>query len=185
MAAKRGKAGKKTAKKAAGSKRAAGAKRTTAKKKAPAKRGAAAKKTVHAAPLSTLDHIGIPVSDYAKSKAFYTAALAPLGIALVMEFGPAGGFGVNRKPDFWIGEGHPHPGGYWLPQLKAGAAPVHVAFIAEDRAAVYAFFAAAIAAGGVDHGGPGLRPDYHPGYYGAFVLDPDGHNVEAVHHTFG
>jgi catechol 2,3-dioxygenase-like lactoylglutathione lyase family enzyme len=185
MAAKRGKTAKKKVKKAAGSKRAAGAKRTTAKKKAPAKRRAAAKKTVQAAPVATLDHIGIPVSDYAKSKAFYTAALAPLGIDFVMEFGTSGGFGANRKPDFWIGEGHPHPGGYWLPQHKAGAAPVHVAFVAKDRAAVDAFFAAAIGAGGIDNGPPGLRPDYHAGYYGAFVLDPDGHNVEAVHHTMG
>ncbi len=185
MAAKRGKAAKKTAKKAAGSKRAAGAKRAPAKKKAPAKRRAAAKRTVHAAPIPSLDHIGIPVSDYARSKAFYEAALAPLGIGFVMEFGTSGGFGRGGKPDFWIGEGHPHPGGYWLPQHKAGAAPVHIAFAAQDRAAVDAFFAAAIAAGGVDNGGPGLRPDYHPGYYGAFVLDPDGHNIEAVHHTFG
>jgi catechol 2,3-dioxygenase-like lactoylglutathione lyase family enzyme len=132
-----------------------------------------------------LDHIGIPCSSYEKSKAFYTAALAPLGVRLVMEFGTSVGFGAGDKPDFWIGEGHPHSGGYWRAEHRAGAAPVHVAFVAKDRAAVDAFHAAAIAAGGIDNGAPGLRTEYHAGYYGAFVLDPDGHNIEAVHHTFG
>ena len=123
-----------------------------------------------------LDHIGIPVSDFARAKAFYTQALAPLGISAVMEVtaemtgnGAAAGFGRGRKPDFWIGEDD-----------RVGR--THVAFAAQSRAEVDAFYAAAIAAGGRDNGPPGLRPHYHPDYYGAFVLDPDGHNVEAVCH---
>jgi catechol 2,3-dioxygenase-like lactoylglutathione lyase family enzyme len=124
-----------------------------------------------------LDHTGFPVSDYKRSKAFYEKALAPLGYVLVMEVQqdqndtPAAGFGANGKPDFWIGgEGGLNK-------------PIHVAFAAEDRAAVDAFHGAAIAAGGKDNGAPGLRLHYHPNYYGAFVLDPDGHNIEAVCHT--
>jgi catechol 2,3-dioxygenase-like lactoylglutathione lyase family enzyme len=126
-----------------------------------------------------IDHVGFPVSDYARSKAFYAQALAPLGYTLIMEVtakqtesgSPAAGFGRNGKPDFWIGG----EGG-----LKG---ILHVAIVADDRAAVDAFHRAALAAGGKDNGAPGLRPHYHPGYYGAFVLDPDGHNVEAVCHT--
>jgi catechol 2,3-dioxygenase-like lactoylglutathione lyase family enzyme len=124
-----------------------------------------------------IDHIGFPVADYARSKAFYTAALAPLGYALVMEVqqhendAPAAGFGANGKPDLWIGG----EGGL--------NGRVHIALTAKDRAAVDAFYRAALAAGGKDNGAPGLRPQYHPNYYGAFVLDPDGHNVEAVCHT--
>jgi catechol 2,3-dioxygenase-like lactoylglutathione lyase family enzyme len=126
-----------------------------------------------------IDHIGFPVSDYAQSKAFYTQALAPLGHGLVMEVGahqtesqaPAAGFGAGGKPDFWIGgEG----------KLDK---PVHVALLAKDRATVDAFYRAALAAGGKDNGAPGLRPHYHHNYYGAFVLDPDGHNIEAVCHA--
>jgi catechol 2,3-dioxygenase-like lactoylglutathione lyase family enzyme len=128
-----------------------------------------------------LDHIGFPVSDYERAKAFYTAAPAPLGYTLVMEVGgdvtesdfPAAGFGANGKPDFWIGG----EGGI--------NRPLHVAIVAKDRATVDAFHAAALAAGGRDNGPPGLRPHYHPHYYGAFVLDPDGHNIEAVCHTPG
>jgi len=123
-----------------------------------------------------LDHIGIPVSDYARAKAFYTRALAPLGIAVVMEVtaemtgeGASAGFGRGRKPDFWIGEDD---------RIER----THVAFAAASRAEVDAFHAAALAAGGRDNGAPGLRPHYHPDYYGAFVLDPDGHNIEAVCH---
>jgi len=123
-----------------------------------------------------IDHVGFPVSDYARAKAFYLAALAPLGYALVMEVEqegngqPAAGFGVDGKPDFWIGgEG-------------ALNKPLHVAIATKDRAAVDAFHRAAIAAGGKDNGAPGLRPHYHANYYGAFVLDPDGHNIEAVCH---
>ena len=117
-----------------------------------------------------IDHIILTVSDYAASKAFYLAALAPLGYEVIMEFGPAGGFGVAGKPDFWIRQAEPvRP-------------PVHVAFSSGDRATVDRFWEAAIAAGGRDNGPPGLRPDYHPNYYGAFVFDPDGNNIEAVCH---
>ena len=114
-----------------------------------------------------------------RSKAFYAQALAPLGYALIMEVGaqqtesghPAAGFGAGGKPDFWIGgEG----------KLEK---PLHVAIVAKDRSTVDAFHRAALAAGGKDNGAPGLRPQYHPNYYGAFVLDPDGHNIEAVCHA--
>jgi catechol 2,3-dioxygenase-like lactoylglutathione lyase family enzyme len=123
-----------------------------------------------------LDHMGFGVSDYARSRKFYELALAPLGIAVVMEVTPeqtgghaAAGFGKDRKPFFWIGQGDV-------------SGNVHVAFAAESRADVDAFYRAAIAAGARDNGAPGLRPHYHPNYYGAFVLDPDGHNIEAVCH---
>jgi catechol 2,3-dioxygenase-like lactoylglutathione lyase family enzyme len=124
-----------------------------------------------------LDHICISIADYARSKAFYEKALAPLGVVAVMEFGQACGFGRDGKPDFWIGQGVTS---YQKPEQLAPITPLHVCFVARSRAEVDAFYAAAIAAGGRDHGAPGLRPEYHPGYYGAFVLDPDGHNVEAV-----
>lgn len=124
-----------------------------------------------------IDHIGLTVSDVAKSKAFYTRALAPLGYALMLEFPAAvtgdtdvAGLGVPPKPDFWIVGGKPN------------APPVHIAFRAASRAVVDAFFKAALAAGGSDNGAPGIRAHYHPDYYGAFVLDPDGHNIEAVCH---
>lgn len=126
-----------------------------------------------------IDHIGFPVSDYARSKSFYEKALAPLGYTLIMEVPgetnasgyPAAGFGIDGKPDFWIGgEG----------KLEK---PLHVAITANDRASVDAFYRAALAAGGKDNGPPGLRPQYHPNYYGAFVFDPDGHNIEAVCHA--
>jgi catechol 2,3-dioxygenase-like lactoylglutathione lyase family enzyme len=126
-----------------------------------------------------IDHIGIPVSDYARAKAFYERALAPLGYTLIMEVqqranaAAAAGFGFQGKPDFWIGgEG----GLNWR---------VHIALVAKDRTTVDAFHKAALAAGGTDNGAPGLRPEYHPNYYGAFVLDPDGHNIEAVCHGPG
>lgn len=118
-----------------------------------------------------IDHTGVAVSNFAKSKAFYAAALAPLGYAVLMEFEQFAGFGIAPKPDFWIGEGTPN------------VPPIHVAFRAESRGQVDAFHKAALAAGGRDHGAPGLREHYHPNYYGAFVLDPDGHNIEAVCHT--
>lgn len=126
--------------------------------------------------MSILDHIGFAVSDYPKSRAFYEKALAPLGFKVLMEVtaemtGGAAycGFGKD-KPDFWIGEG------------KAPGKPIHVAFAASSRELVNAFYQAAIAAGGTDNGAPGLRPQYHEHYYGAFVLDPDGLNIEAVCH---
>jgi catechol 2,3-dioxygenase-like lactoylglutathione lyase family enzyme len=123
-----------------------------------------------------IDHIGFSVSNYERAKAFYGQALAPLDYNLIMEVPaekteagfPAAGFGAGRKPDFWIaGEG----------KLER---PVHIAIVAKDRAAVDAFYRAAMAAGGKDNGAPGLRPHYQPDYYAAFVLDPDGHNIEAM-----
>jgi catechol 2,3-dioxygenase-like lactoylglutathione lyase family enzyme len=130
--------------------------------------------------MSSLDHIGINATDYTRTKAFYEKALAPLGITLVMEYGNAAGFGRNKKPDFWIGEGATR---FQKPEQLAPITPVHVCFAARTRAEVDAFYQAAIAAGGRDNGKPGVRAEYHPNYYGAFVIDPDGHNVEAAVHT--
>jgi catechol 2,3-dioxygenase-like lactoylglutathione lyase family enzyme len=123
-----------------------------------------------------LDHVGIAVADYERSKAFYEQALAPLGITLLMEFGgAAAGFGKEGKgrPSFFI-EAHGEP----------ARGRLHIALGAENHAQVDAFHAAALEAGGTDNGAPGLRW-YHPDYYGAYVLDPDGHNVEAVCHWPG
>jgi catechol 2,3-dioxygenase-like lactoylglutathione lyase family enzyme len=122
-----------------------------------------------------LDHIGIAVTDLARKLAFYDRALAPLGIIRAMQFPDeanptAVGYGRIGKPFFWVGAS------------SAPSGPIHVAFAASDQAQVRVFHAAALAAGGTDNGPPGLRPEYHPTYYGAFVLDPDGNNVEAVHH---
>ena len=126
-----------------------------------------------------LDHIGIAISDFERSKTFYDCALAPLGIGLVMAVTaeqtgdhPAAGYGSDGKPYFWFG---------------GGKAPghAHIAFVTDARAKVDAFYKAALAAGGTDNGAPGLRPHYHKDYYGAFVLDPDGHNIEAVCHLAG
>ena len=117
-----------------------------------------------------LDHLIITVSDFEASKAFYLEALRPLSYGVVMEFGRAVGLGVGKKPDFFIREG------------TAVTPAIHIAFASHDRASVDRFYEAAIAAGGEDNGGPGLRPDYHPNYYGAFVFDPDGHNIEVVCH---
>ena len=118
-----------------------------------------------------LDHVGLTVSNLARSQAFYAAALAPLGVTVLVRGEGYAGLGSER-PRFWITEGIPSP----------SSPRTHVAFAAVTRLEVDAFWHAAIAAGGVDHGPPGLRPQYHPHYYGAFVLDPDGHNVEAVCH---
>jgi catechol 2,3-dioxygenase-like lactoylglutathione lyase family enzyme len=119
-----------------------------------------------------LDHVGFSVSDYDRSKAFYEQALAPLGLALLMEPVPGvGGFGEDQKPYFWIGARGP-----------ASQSELHVAFAAESREIVDAFHAAALDAGAIDNGAPGVREVYHPTYYGAYVLDPDGNNVEAVCH---
>lgn len=125
-----------------------------------------------------IDHIGLSVSDFEAAKKFYAAALAPLRIGIIMEFPasvtgdhPVAGLGADGKPFLWIsggGKTSPH---------------THIAIRAESRAQVDAFFNAAIAAGGKDNGGPGLREMYHPNYYGAFVLDSDGHNIEAVCHA--
>jgi len=114
------------------------------------------------------DHVALPVRDIARSRAFYERALRPFGVKVVES--PSGlGFALGDQ-DFWIGEG----------DVAAGS--VHIAFAAPDRETVDAFHAAAVEAGGVDNGRPGLRPRYHSGYYAAFVLDPDGNNVEAVFH---
>jgi catechol 2,3-dioxygenase-like lactoylglutathione lyase family enzyme len=118
---------------------------------------------------SVIDHINIGVSDLGRSRAFYERALAPLGIAVVMEHRAGVGLGDHGKPYFWISD-------------RARSAPLHVAFASPDRATVDAFHAEALAAGGRDNGPAGLRPQYHPSYYGAFALDPDGNNVEAVCH---
>lgn len=129
--------------------------------------------------MSLVDHVSLFVSDYERSKAFYLRVLEPLGARLIMEYGRAAGFGHDRKPDFWIAEG---PASFQTAGDLSPITPVHLAFVARSRAQVDAFYAAAIAAGGRDFGAPGLRPEYHAQYYGAFVLDPDGHNVEAVVH---
>ncbi len=129
--------------------------------------------------MAVLDHITLVVSDYARSKAFYEKALAPLGIVPIMEFGPGCGFGFRGKPVFWIGVG---PASFHTPEQLKIITPMHVAFTAKNRAEVDAFHRAAMAAGGKDFGAPGLRPEYHANYYGAFVLDPDGHDIEAVFH---
>lgn len=117
------------------------------------------------------DHVGITVRDLDRSRAFYAAALAPLGIRELMEFEGATAFGRDQ-PQFWIMQGD-----------AAQSTPrTHVAFAATGRLEVDTFHRAALGAGGVDHGAPGLRPHYHENYYGAFVLDPDGNNIEAVCH---
>jgi catechol 2,3-dioxygenase-like lactoylglutathione lyase family enzyme len=123
-----------------------------------------------------IDHIGLTVRDVGGSTEFYLQCLAPLGYGIVMEVSaedtgnePAVG-GASGKPSFWIGGG------------SSASGPLHVAFVAESRAAVDAFYRAAMAAGGKDNGPPGLRPHYHATYDGAFVLDPNGNNVEAVRH---
>ncbi len=120
-----------------------------------------------------LDHVSLPASDLERSKRFYEEALSPLGYKLIMEHHISGvGFGQSDKPDFWIRQG-------------ALGAAVHVAFASDDRTTVDAFHKGAIAAGGSDNGRPGLRPEYHSTYYGAYVLDPDGNNIEAVCHGAG
>ena len=127
-----------------------------------------------------IDHISLRVRNVDASKAFYEAALAPLGYSTIMAFPGAVGLGRDGKPDFWIGAGDAD---YWPAGSGVGRSPIHVAIAADNRAAVDAFYAAAIAAGAQDHGAPGMRPHYHPGYYGAFVIDPDGNNLEAVCHN--
>ena len=115
-----------------------------------------------------IDHMGFAVADMARSKAFYEAALAPLGLRLIRSGDAWAAFGAGAHTEFWIGTYGPPPG------------RVHFAFVANDRAAVDAFYAAAIKTGGRDNGPPGIRANYHANYYAAFVIDPDGHNVEAV-----
>jgi catechol 2,3-dioxygenase-like lactoylglutathione lyase family enzyme len=130
-----------------------------------------------------IDHMGIQVRDYEKSKAFYLKALGPLGYSVIVEFGrdevpelkddKVCGLGEKQKPDFWLAVG------------QTPTSPQHLAFRAESRAIVDAFYKAALAAGGKSNGEPGVRPQYHPNYYGAFVIDINGHNLEAVCHDPG
>jgi catechol 2,3-dioxygenase-like lactoylglutathione lyase family enzyme len=120
-----------------------------------------------------LDHITITVADMGRAMAFYDAVLATLGIERMMSGEGFAGYGADGRPFFWLGGG-------W-----GNAGYAHVAFTTKDRETVDAFYAAAMAAGGRDNGPPGVRAHYHPTYYGAFVLDPDGHNIEAVCHTPG
>ena len=118
-----------------------------------------------------IDHVTANVADVETAKQFYSQALAPLGYSVQAEFPGAAGFGTGEGiPDFWISSTD-----------ERGA--THIALNASDRAAVDAFHEAAIAAGAKDNGAPGIRAHYHPNYYGAFVLDPDGHNIEAVCHA--
>ena len=118
-----------------------------------------------------IDHVSIKTADQTASRRFYERALAPLGYEVMMEFQDGDVVGMGRgKPDFWFSVGE-------------SSGPIHLAFSADDRRTVDAFHAAALAAGGRDHGAPGIREHYHPSYYGAFVLDPDGNNVELVNHN--
>ena len=124
-----------------------------------------------------IDHIGFGVSNYDDAKRFYSEALGALGIVVVMEVGQektsdrACGFGRAGKPEFWIGE------------EGKSAPPLHIAFVATTRTEVDGFYKAALNAGAKDNGAPGVRAHYHPNYYAAFVLDRDGHNIEAVCHS--
>jgi catechol 2,3-dioxygenase-like lactoylglutathione lyase family enzyme len=118
-----------------------------------------------------IDHLTLRVRDYAKSKAFYLSALKPLGYEQIAEWEGFAGLGVKGKPDLWIAAAE-----------KRKYDQLHLAFRAPNRKAVHAFYEAAIKAGAKDNGGPGTRKDYHPNYYGAFVIDPDGHNLEACCH---
>ena len=132
-----------------------------------------------------LDHVNIRVADYDRSKTFYEAALAPLGYTLAMESASGAGFRREFIPDFWIKQGEPTSFGAQADPAAlpgCGGPAVHVAFASDDRNTVDAFYRAALAAGARDNGAPGLRPNYHPNYYSAFVLDPDGYNIEAVCH---
>lgn len=121
-----------------------------------------------------LDHVTLPVSDWERSRDFYVAALGPLGYEVLMEFPDMKvvGMSADQKADFWLNGG-------------GVGKPTHVAFAASDERAIQAFYDAALAAGGKDNGAPGPRKEYSPGYYAAFVLDPDGNNIEAVMHTYG
>ena len=116
------------------------------------------------------DHIGVGVTDLRASKAFFLKALSPLGVGVVMEFPEAVGLGQEQKPSFWLAATDGVP------------LPIHIAFVANDRRQVDEFYRQALAAGGKDNGPPGIRAHYHPDYYGAFVIGPDGHNVEVVCH---
>jgi len=120
-----------------------------------------------------LDHVSIQCTDVAASAAFYDAVLGTLGGGRIMDFGQFIGYGIGGKPDFWIG----------TQTTGEGFRESHIAFVASDRATVRAFFDAAVAAGAEVLHEPRVWPEYHPDYYGAFVRDPDGNNVEAVCHS--
>ncbi|MGD0679932.1 MAG: VOC family protein [Polyangiaceae bacterium] len=127
-----------------------------------------------------IDHIVLTVQNVDQSKALYLKALKPLGYGLVKEYPGGAGFRADGQPSFWIGDARP---GYWTDAHGVSKSPTHVALQAPSRAAVRAFHAAALEAGGKDYGTPGIRASYHPNYYGAFVLDPDGNNLGAVINT--
>jgi catechol 2,3-dioxygenase-like lactoylglutathione lyase family enzyme len=116
-----------------------------------------------------IDHLTLTVRDLGRSKDFYREVLEPLGYGLAMEFDGTCGFGAEGKPSLWLGEGE-------------ASSPLHLAFLARDRPSIDLFHLAALKAGGKDNGPPGVRAHYHPNYYAAFVIDPDGHNIEAVCH---
>lgn len=124
-----------------------------------------------------IDHTGLSVSDFEHARTFYDAALAPLGASHLFTVPPEHTSGARV-----IGYGQDRPQ-FWLDDGGAQTPPIHMAFSAQTRAQVDAFHAAALVAGGTDNGAPGLRPHYHENYYGAFVLDPDGNNIEAVCHA--
>lgn len=117
-----------------------------------------------------IDHLGIKVSNYKESRDFYSKVLDPLGYTLVMEIMGYAGFGVDKKGEFWMSE------------ADTPISPIHISFLADKREQVDDFYKTAIEAGGKDNGAPGIRTIYHPDYYGAFVIGPDGHNIEAVCH---
>ena len=132
-----------------------------------------------------LDHVSIRVADYVRSRKFYEAALAPLGYTLAMETAEGAGFRRGHIPSFWVKQGRARSDGdVGSPEDLAGCggAAIHIAFVGDDRDMVTAFHRAALAAGGRDNGAPALRPEYHANYYGAFVIDPDGYNIEVVCH---
>jgi catechol 2,3-dioxygenase-like lactoylglutathione lyase family enzyme len=124
-----------------------------------------------------LDHIGFSASDVEKSRRFYEITLAPLGIKVLMDLSPE----ITGEKNHYYGFGRDRPH-FWVGQSAVASRGIHLAFSADTRAAVDAFYQAALAAGGTDNGAPGVRPHYHEHYYGAFVRDPDGHNIEAVCH---
>ena len=117
------------------------------------------------------DHIGFNVTDFTRAKEFFVHALKPLGM------------GITKEGEGWAMVGRPGEGNFWFGSFGDSPGPIHVAFAAKSREEVRQFYAAAIAAGGKDNGAPGLRPHYHANYYGAFVIGPDGHNIEAVCHA--
>ncbi len=126
-----------------------------------------------------IDHSGLSVSNLGKSKEFYTEVLGTLGYVICMSSSDAVSFGIQEGP----GKSTDPAGDFWLSEDTPMVPRPHFAFSAASRADVDSFFAAGVAIGGIDNGAPGLRPQYHPHYYAAFLLDPDGYNIEAVCHT--